>query len=136
MSLALLAGALLLLPVLVTACGGRRETKTERQIKTYIDANQPYYEILKDAPPDKKVDKVICKRVTGTTSLACDITFRGSKTQRWAVSRETPSSYYIYRKYYRERRQKFYFYLCDPGYINRDRGYNPDTDPCVADISK
>ena len=117
-----LAGALLLLLPVLAACGGHRETKTERQIKTYIEATQPYYEILKEQPADAKVDELSCGTVPGRSdALACDITLRGVKKQRWAV--------------YKEPRGKFDFGLCE-GYVRHgERSYRPESDPCVVDIS-
>jgi hypothetical protein len=123
MTPARLAGALLLLLPVLAACGGHRETKTERQIKSYVETRQHYNEVLKDAPADPKLDRVICETVPWTEVLACDITVRGSKTQRWAVTKEP--------------RGKFHFGRCVKydGPMSRERSYNPDRDPCMVVVS-
>jgi hypothetical protein len=121
MTRARLAGALLLLLPVLAACGGHRATKTERRIKTYIERTQPYYEVLKEAPADAKVEALHCRTITGTETLACDMTLRGSKTERWGV--------------YKAPHGKFYFARCKDSYPGDERGYNPERDPCVVDIS-
>jgi hypothetical protein len=100
MTPARLAGVLFLLLPVLAGCGGHRETALEHQIRTYINSNQRYFEILRGEPFDAKVDRLRCRDFSqffpgrDVSQYGCDITLRAGTADlragtpyRWVGSR-------------------------------------------------
>jgi hypothetical protein len=117
MKLAGIASVLVMLVLTLAACGGSDETALERQVRTYLEANQGYHlHGTLGAPDDARLDAVRCGKPGRFAVIACGISVGGMGDERFIVQRTAG--------------QGFTFHRC-PGGVNGGDGI----DPCEERIS-
>lgn len=116
-----IAGALVMLLPCLAACGGGDETPLERDVRSYLESNQRYQQVLA-VPDEARLEHVACGKVGTFDFLACEITVSGAGGGRYFVVRTA--------------RGTFAFNRCPGGIVGGGPGTRGENDPCEATIHR
>ena len=122
MKLAGIAGALAMLVPYLAACGGGSdETPLERDVRSYLESNERYHQVLA-VPDDARLGEIVCGRVGNLDFLACEVTVTGTLGGRYLVVRTARKTFALRR--------------CPRGIVGGGPGTRGEYDSCEATIHR
>jgi hypothetical protein len=121
MRLAGIAGALAMLTLCLAGCGGSGETQLEQDVRSYLESNQRYHQVLA-VPDDARLGELMCAKVGPLDMLACEVTVEGAGGGRYLVVRTARKTFALRR--------------CNQGIVGGGPGTRGEYDSCEATIHR
>jgi len=97
MTLASIAGALVMLVPCLVGCGGNDETQLEPDVRSYLESNQRRDRVLA-VPDNVRLGDLACGKVGPLDLLACEITVSGARGGRYLVVRTARGTFAVHRE--------------------------------------